>query len=150
MEHLLERFEHKIFRMALLMLRDRGRAEEITQDVFLKIWRALPDYDGRASPTTWVYTIARNTCLSALRHEGYRRTRPLDEMPQEGIATHLHRDLEVAQHVAALPEIERQVITLFYWEDRSVDDVARALDLPAGTVKSHLHRARRRLGEMMR
>ena len=65
LERLLDRYEHKVFRMAVLMLKDRGRAEEVTQDVFLKLWRALPAYDGRAAPGTWLYTIARNTCLSA-------------------------------------------------------------------------------------
>ncbi len=66
--------------MAVMMLGgDAGRAEEVTQDVFLKLWRALPAYDGRASPSTWLYTIARNTCLSAVRAESYRRTTPLDE-----------------------------------------------------------------------
>jgi RNA polymerase sigma-70 factor, ECF subfamily len=58
-------------------------------------------------------------------------------------------NLAIAQCVAALPDVERRVITLFYWEGRSLQDVACALDLPEGTVKSHLHRARRRLGEMM-
>ena len=69
--------------MALLMLQDRGRAKEVTQDVFLKVWRALPGYDGRASPSTWLYTIARNTCLSALRSATHRRTTPLDETPSQ-------------------------------------------------------------------
>jgi RNA polymerase sigma-70 factor (ECF subfamily) len=135
--------------MALLMLQDRGRAEEVTQDVFLKVWRALPGYDGRASPSTWLYTIARNTCLSALRSARHRRTTPLDETPEPGVSSEVLGHLSIAQCVAALPDVERRVITLFYWEDRSIQDVARALDLPEGTVKSHLHRARRRLGEMM-
>jgi RNA polymerase sigma-70 factor (ECF subfamily) len=149
LEQLLNLFEHKIFRMAVTMLKDRGRAEEVTQDVFLKVWRALPDYDGRASLSTWIYTIARNTCLSAVRSATYRRTTPIDEVTEPTATSHIHRDLALAECVAALPEVERLVITLFYWEDRSIRDVALALDLPEGTVKSHLHRARRALGEMM-
>ena len=66
-ELLLDRYETKVFRMALVFLKDPARAEEVTQDIFLKLWRALPDYDGRASPGTWLYAIARNTCLSASR-----------------------------------------------------------------------------------
>ena len=80
LERLLDQHERQVFRMAVMMLGgDAGRAEEVTQDVFLKLWRALPAYDGRASPSTWLYTIARNTCLSAVRAESYRRTTPLDE-----------------------------------------------------------------------
>lgn len=150
LEQLLNSFEDKIFRMAVMMLRDPSRAEEVTQDVFLKIWRALPAYDGRASVSTWVYTIARNTCLSAARSATYRRTSPLDDNAERAVANHIHGDLSLAQCVAALPEVERRVITLFYWEDRSIRDVALALDLPEGTVKSHLHRARKALGEMMK
>ena len=150
LEQLLDLFEQKVFRMAVLMLKDRGRAEEVTQDIFLKIWRALPDYDGRASLSTWIYTIARNSCLSALRNEAFRRTMPLDDAPNRGVTSQVHRDVALARCVAALPDVERSAITLFYWEDRSIGDVARALDLPEGTVKSHLHRARRRLGEMMK
>jgi RNA polymerase sigma-70 factor, ECF subfamily len=60
------------------------------------------------------------------------------------------RDVELDQGLARLPETLRQVITLFYLQDRSVKEVAAMLDLPEGTVKSHLHRARRALGEMMK
>ena len=66
-EQLLELYGKKVFRMAVMMMHDAGRAEEVTQDIFLKLWQALPAYDGRASPSTWLYTIARNTCLSVLR-----------------------------------------------------------------------------------
>ena len=86
-----------------MMLRDASRAEEVTQDVFLKVWRALPSYDRGASLSTWVSTIARNTCLSAVRSESYRRTtcrevpeyilESFEELPsaaiQAGIDAHL-------------------------------------------------------------
>src|SRR5215471_6564977 len=78
LEQLLERYETKVFRMALAFLKDRARAEDVTQDIFLKLWQGLPAYDGRASPGTWLYTIARNTCLSALRSEAYRDAVSID------------------------------------------------------------------------
>jgi RNA polymerase sigma-70 factor, ECF subfamily len=59
-------------------------------------------------------------------------------------------DMELAQSIDRLPEIQRVVITLFYLQEKSVDEVARMLGIPEGTVKSHLHRARLALGEMMR
>jgi RNA polymerase sigma-70 factor, ECF subfamily len=148
-EKLLDGFEKKVFRMAVMMLRDAGRAEEVTQDIFLKIWQALPGYDGRASLSTWLYTIARNTCLSAVRSESYRRTELLDELsgPKSDPRTAVHIDL--ARGLASLPEAQREALTLFYLEDRSIADVAKILDIPEGTVKSLLHRARRTLGGMM-
>lgn len=81
-ERLLDNYEAKVFRMAVMFLRDRGRAEEVTQDIFLKLWQVLPAYDGRAAPSTWLYTIARNTCLSALRSEAHRKTLPLDSIAE--------------------------------------------------------------------
>jgi RNA polymerase sigma-70 factor (ECF subfamily) len=150
LERLLDLYEKKVFQLAVVMLRDRARAEEITQDVFLKVWRALPSYDGRAALSTWIYTIARHTCLSAMRNESYRRTDPLDESREPAIDSTVVRDVELGQGLARLPEVMRHVITLFYLQDRSVKEVAALLDLPEGTVKSHLHRARRALGEMMK
>ena len=150
LERLLDLYQKKVFRLAVAMLKDRSRAEEITQDVFLKVWRALPSYDGRAALSTWVYTIARNTCLSAVRNESYRRTDPLDDSREPAAGSTVARDVELEQGLSRLPDVLRHVITLFYLQDRSVKEVAAMLDLPEGTVKSHLHRARRALGEMMK
>ena len=150
LEQMLETHQGKVFRMAVVILRDAGRAEEVTQDIFLKLWRALPAYDGRASVSTWLYAIARNSCLSAVRAEGYRRTSPLDEVTEPGASSGTPLKLSVEQCVGRLPELQRQVISLFYLEDRSVSEVAAMLDLPENTVKSHLHRARRALSEMMK
>src|SRR5437763_11250921 len=149
-EQLLALYEKKVFGMALAFLKDAARAEEVTQDVFLKLWQALPAYDGRAAPGTWLYTIARNTCLSVARAESYRKTLPLGELCEPVAPTGGAGDLELAQCIDRLSEIQRQVITLFYLEEKSVDEVARMLDLPDGTVKSHLHRARLALAAMMK
>ena len=149
LEQVLDRYQDKVFRMALAMLRDRARAEDVTQDIFIKLWRALPLYDGRAALGTWLYTIARNTCLSALRSDSYRKTSALDETTEPSAHSTTPLTLSVDQCVARLPDLQRQVITLFYMQDRSVAEVAAMLDLPEGTIKSHLHRARRALGEMM-
>jgi RNA polymerase sigma-70 factor (ECF subfamily) len=147
---LLDRYQEKVFRLAFSILREAGRAEEVTQDIFLKLWKALPVYDGRASPATWLYAITRNTCYSASRRESSRKTVPIEDYeppsPHETTLEHA----EIGQLLERLPEAQREVITLFYLEDRSVHDVAQMLDLPQGTVKSHLHRARQALAEMMR
>jgi RNA polymerase sigma-70 factor (ECF subfamily) len=149
LQRLLDGYQKKVFRMALAILRDPGIAEEITQEVFLKAWRAFPSYDGRAAPSTWLYAIARNACLSAARAQAYRRTTPLDAVAEPFVADAMTRDLELEQCLARLPEAARYVITLFYYEQRSIKDVAAMLDLPEGTVKSHLHHARRALAKMM-
>ena len=64
---LLPRYRDKVFRLCFSMLRDRALAEDVTQEIFLKVWRALPGYGAQASLSTWIYAISRNTCLSELR-----------------------------------------------------------------------------------
>lgn len=151
LEHLLNRYETKVFRMALAFLKNAARAEDVTQEIFLKLWQALPDYDARAAPGTWLYKIARNTCLSAARSDSYRRTLSLDATtepaaPPPAVIT----DLDLAELMDRLPQIQRTVITLFYLQEKRIDEVARMLGIPEGTVKSHLHRARLALGEIMK
>lgn len=150
LEQLLDLYEGKVFRMALAILRDAARAEEVTQDIFLKLWQAFPGYDGRAAPSTWLYTIARNACLSAARAAKYRRTEPLDAVRHAPDASASDAGVEIGQCIERLPAAQRTVISLFYLEDRQVDEVARMLDMPESTVKSHLRRARLALGEMMK
>ena len=150
-ELLVDRYQQKVFRLAYSIMGDSASAEDVTQDAFVKMWQILPEYDGRASPSTWLYTIARNTALSALRAATRRRTAPLacsHEVPAPSVDTVAH--LETKQLVGRLPEAEQEVVRLFYLQDRNVDEVAQMLDMPIGTVKSHLHRARRKLAEWMR
>lgn len=150
LEVLVETCGKRVFGMAIAMLGNEARAEEATQDVFLKVWRALPLYDGRAAPSTWLYAIARNTFLSALRSEALRRTIALEEAAEPAAGETVSRDVELNQMLRRLSEVQRQAVALFYLQERSVEEVALLLDLPEGTVKSHLHRARRALGDMMK
>lgn len=152
LEQLVDRYRHKVFRLAVAMLRDPGLAEETAQEVFLKIWRALPGYNGQASLSTWLYAIARNTCLSQIRYRRLRVTVTLEE-PAARTASARQPDsgyLDVRRHMEELPEVQRQVLALFYLQEKSYDDVAALLDMPVGTVKSHLHRARRALADRLR
>src|ERR1035437_3392430 len=148
---LLDRYQEKVFRLVYSILKATARAEEVTQDIFLKMWQVLPDYDGRASLSTWLYTIARNTSLSALRAESYRKTLAIEDFdPPAANWEDGPQQLEIKVLLQRLPEVQEQVITLFYLQDRSVEDVAHMLDLPEGTVKIHLHRARRALADLLR
>ena len=155
-EGLVQRYQDKVFRLAFSYTRDRARAEELAQDVFVKIWQVLPRFDGRASLSTWLYAITRNTCLSALRYDARRRMQPLDETERargRRARTPVRAPERSGRAPAgrrACPSAQRRVITLFYLEDRSLREVALMLDMPEGTVKSHLHRARRALAGAMK
>lgn len=149
---LLPAFRRKVFGLAYSFLRDREAAEDVTQEVFIKVWRALPGFDGRASLSTWIYTIARNTSLSALRARRPQSSLSDPEVTEtvEGIdpvpsADVLAERSAILRLVDQLPEKQRQVIMLFYMEEQSHEEVATMLAMPLGTVKTLLHRARARL-----
>jgi RNA polymerase sigma-70 factor, ECF subfamily len=149
---LLPAFRRKVFGLAYSFLRDREAAEDVTQEVFIKVWRALPGFDGRASISTWIYTIARNASLSALRA---RRSQSSLSDPEVMEAVEAINPVPAADVIAdraailrlvdQLPAKQRQVIMLFYMEAQSHEEVAAMLAMPVGTVKTLLHRARTRL-----
>lgn len=140
---LLERYQVKVFRLAYSILGNHALAEEAAQEAFVRVWKALPRYDGTASLGTWLYAIARNTCLSELRKPALRREAPLDEqIGLPGGASPPDGTLDTDWVLARLPEAYRRVLVLYYLEERSYEEVAEMLDLPMGTVKSHLHRAK--------
>lgn len=148
-EAILDLLEKKVYRLVFSILRSPAHAEDVTQDVFLKVWQALPAWDGRASPSTWIYTIARNTALSYVRAASWKRTEPLTGVPEETKSSRPDDAVDVRRMLAQLPESQREVVELFYLQERSIQDVASMLDLPEGTVKSILHRSRKAMAAMM-
>ena len=152
---LVERYQDRVYALARRMVGDREEAEEVAQDAFLRAWRALPRFRGEARFSTWLYRIThRRACDAAasLRSRG-RRERDLETAgaiadPAPAAGPSGGEALE--RLVASLPEAQRAAITLFYYQDRSLGEVARILDLPEGTVKTHLHRARAALRRALR
>jgi RNA polymerase sigma factor (sigma-70 family) len=122
--------------------------------VFVKLWQALPRYDGRAKLSTWVYAITRNAAVSALRS----RRRSLS-MSDAAVLAEVEAisaapgaepgDAGLRRHVEALPGKQRQAVTLYYLDERPVDEVAEMMGMPVNTVKTHLHRARSTLAAML-
>jgi RNA polymerase sigma factor (sigma-70 family) len=154
---LLPRYRDKVFRLTYSMLQNHAMAEDTTQDIFLRVWRALPGYAAQASLSTWIYAISKNACLSE-----FRKRRPTvsidgdedDYNPEVAALAAPDPDdsatVSVGQLLDQLPERYRQAVTLFYMEDKSYEQTAAALGLPLGTVKALLHRARKRLIELTR
>ena len=147
-EELLRRYESKIYRLCCALLRDRSLAEDAAQESIVRVWRSLASYDGRAALSSWLYAIARNRCLTALASR--RSFEPLPDDEHEGPAAPAARSDEALETgserlrelVNALPERLRRVLVLYYFEERSVGEVALMLGCPEGTVKTALFRAR--------
>lgn len=144
---LLPRYQDKVYRLAISILRDRARAEDLAQDVFVKLWQVLPAFNGAASLSTWIYTITRNACLSEVRRQSYRAAGPLEDYA--GATAPAHAALDIHKLLARLPQASARILRLFYLEEKSYEEVAAMFGLPIGTVKSQLHRARNKLAEII-
>jgi RNA polymerase sigma-70 factor (ECF subfamily) len=143
-------YQTKVFHLAFSMLGNREQAEDAAQEIFIRIWRALPGYRGSASVSTWIYSIARNACLTALKSAGARRTVSLEEPGMRASAdrrgdSYGRHTPDLRRLVEELPGKQRQIVILFYMEEKSYEEVSQLLGLPLGTVKTHLHRARKEL-----
>lgn len=155
----LERYEGKVYRLCCALLGERAQAEDAAQETLLRIWKALDRYDGRAALSSWIYAIARNRCLTALARrrtldplhgaqQPPRWVEPL-EPAADTAAVSDWRAEQLRELVALLPERPRQVLRLYYFEERSVSEVALMLGWPEGTVKTALYRARAALVKLL-
>jgi len=145
------------------LLRLSGRphvAEDLAQDAFVRVLRNLDRFDDRYRFSTWLFTIARRLFVNHIQKlapsfdsdtvglaSGVSR-RP-DQISADGESrANLHGVLEVA--LDSLSLVQREIVLLFHQQEWSIEEIARQLDMPEGTVKSHLHRARRRMLEAIR
>ena len=117
--------------------------EDVLQETFLAVWKGARAYRPRGTPRAWLWVIARNQAALLLRRRG-PVTASLEEIPQAGLDP-AEAALARADIAAALSGPEGDVLRLMYVEDRPVAEVAALLGVPAGTVKSRAHRARRLL-----
>jgi RNA polymerase sigma-70 factor (ECF subfamily) len=150
-EGIVRRCQAPLINLAYRFVRDRGRAEDMAQEAFLRIFRQLARFRGDSAFSTWMFSVALNVYRSALR----RRTLP--SVPLDAIAGLLSRSaphlaLEDAQReelvrraVAALPPRYRDALTVFYFKEMDLAETARILNVPEGTAKAWLHRGRKRL-----
>ncbi len=136
-----------VARTVFLVVGDRGRAEEITQDAFVQMWRHWSSVRGYERPDGWVRRVAIRMAVKQAKRERMRRQRERLAVVR-GNPTPLP-DPDLAASVAQLSPMQRAVVVLFYWEDQSVFDIARALEVSESTVKQHLFRARARLASLL-
>jgi RNA polymerase sigma-70 factor (ECF subfamily) len=159
----LARYQHQVYRLCCALLRDPTVAEDAAQESLVRIWKAIDSYDGRAALSTWIYAITRNRCLTAIERrrelaslsdtaveieadaQPHTQVPAIDADAGNDDASALLREL-----VDLLPERYRRALTLFYYEDRSVNEVALMLGMPEGTVKTTLFRARAALMEQLK
>lgn len=153
---LVRRYRGPVFRLAVSVLGQAfvADAEDVAQDVMVRVHRALPAFRGESRFATWVYRIAFNEALNAKARARYRSPHVGDDAlstraaPERGADEQLQearRRQAVLEAVSELPEVYQSALRLHYWLGASIRDIADMLDAPENTVKSYLHRARRLL-----
>ena len=157
---LVQKYQSKVLTLAGRVLDNYGEAEDVAQDIFLKVFQSLRDFRGASRFSTWLYRITVNHCLNHIRHRTRQQqtmvvTEPEDWM-QESPLGNPHRTLEqkerwdVVQAKLQLLSLEhRTIILLRDFEGLSYDEIAAVLQLEGGTVKSRLHRARMELKALL-
>jgi len=147
-EGIVRRWQTPIVNLAFRLCRERGLAEDMAQEAFVKAYRGLARWRGEGRFSTWLFALALNHCRSRLR-----RIRPpavdIEEAYDLGEPPEGERRVEdeerariVRQAVAELPERYRDAVVLFYLRGASLEEAARSLQVPEGTLKARLHRAR--------
>lgn len=152
---LVERYSRPIFALVVGIVGQREEAEELTQDIFLKAYTRLSTFGGRSTFSTWLYRIACNTALSAVRSRRRRfvlfdsdRSERLPDVPDEGELTALSQAQEQAllEALDRLDPDERALIQLHYYENRPLSECGEILSISESNAKVRLHRIRKKLG----
>lgn len=146
LQRLIDRYGGPLFGYGIRLLKDRGMAEELVQDTFVRLWRGAGRFDPeRGSVRTWIYAIARNSAIDLQRR---RAARPLDvdEPAPEAFGSvephaQLVEQLEVRDAMRGLSHKHRQVLVLAYDEGLTQSQIAARIDAPVGTVKTRTFHA---------
>ncbi len=163
---LVRKHEQRAYKFAFRLTRDPEEASDVVAEAFVRVFNALPKFKGQSTFTTWLYRILTNCFLDMKKkdkgkynlsldaslqteeNEVQRQLEDTSSSPQEDIER-AERERRMQRAVHRLPEYQRALVVMYHAEQMSYDEIAAALDLPVGTVKSRLNRARMTLRELL-
>ncbi len=156
---LVDRYKDMVYTLALRMLKNREDAEEVSQDTFIKVFKAIHKFKGRSKLSTWIYRVAYNTCLDSLKKI---------KLTQNNVAIDSYTEYQIKMIDDALDEIEEQeqkqviqdciqmltstdsvLLTLFYFEELSLIEISKVINIKPNNVKVKLYRARKNLAKVL-
>ncbi|WP_317045627.1 MULTISPECIES: RNA polymerase sigma factor [Arenibacter] len=157
---LVDRYKDLVFLLALRMLKNREEAEEVAQDTFVKIFQSINKFRGDSKFSTWIYRIGYNTCLDRLRKN--RKEQPLMQIDE--FTVHQIKNLDTAldnmevqeqkkvihECLEVLPSEDSFLLTLFYFDERSVSEISKIVGLTEANVKVKLFRGRKKLATILK
>lgn len=163
---LVRKHQERAYQYAYRLTRNQDEAADVVADAFVRVFNALPNFKGQSAFSTWLYRILTNCFLDIRKKEKNRPTTSLDTTIETGEGE-MERQFEddgpspldetersergqaIEDAVTQLPEYQRAMIVMYHAEQLSYEEIAEALDLPIGTVKSRLNRARLSLRELL-
>jgi RNA polymerase sigma-70 factor (ECF subfamily) len=157
-QELVDGYKDLVFALIARTIQDRSRAEDLAQDVFLRIHRGLPYFRGEARLSTWIYRIVANVCVQERGQQvNAGATLSLDDtrapVRTPAAADRQFSDLELRDRlekaIAQLPAQQRLLVAAHYLQGVRYEDLAEALRMPLGTVKTHLFRAKQQLRRLL-
>jgi RNA polymerase sigma-70 factor (ECF subfamily) len=148
---LVERYKNLVYGMVWRLGPDRSRTDDLAQEVFLKIYRGLPYFRGEARLSTWIFRIVSNVCAQERSQSPAKTETVLAREPgrQDSAFAEFELRDRLDKAIAQLPENYRLLVAAHYLEGVQYEALAEALDIPLGTVKTHLYRAKRLLRELL-
>lgn len=127
---------------------DEMLSDDLAQETFIKLYYSIKQFKGLAHFSTYLYRIAYNVFQDHLRRS--RPTENADTIPEGTTTPHNDTQMDIARAMQQLNPTERAAVTLYYIDDRKVEDIASILQMPVGTIKSHLSRGRNKLAEFLK
>jgi len=157
MHTLYARHNVRVYRFILRMVRDASIAEDLVSQVFLDVWRTAGQFEGRSQVSTWLLSIARFKALTALRQRQHEDIEQQDVMeiadgadtPEMALDRSRTNDI-LRACVAQLSDAHREIITLVYYHEMSVEQAGRFIGIPSSTVKTRMFYARKQLAELLK
>lgn len=127
---------------------DEMLVDDLAQETFIKLYYSIKQYKGLSGFSTYLYRIAYNVFQDHLRR--HKPTDDVENIPDKGFSIQPDLKIDITQALQLLTPTERSITTLYYIEDHKIEDVAKIVQAPIGTVKSHLHRARNKMYEYLK
>jgi RNA polymerase sigma-70 factor (ECF subfamily) len=162
---LVDQYKGIVFALIGRLVSDRELVEDLAQEVFIRVYQGLERFRGEARLSTWIYRIAYNTCVAELERPHHRaRFVPIDGRSDDAepapeladpthdpdeVFTRIDFERSVGELLDRLPPAHRMALALYYLEGRRYEEISAVMDLPLGTVKTYLHRAKQRLRNLI-
>lgn len=157
---LVDRYKDLVFTLALRMLKNREEAEEVSQDTFIKTYRSLHKFKGDSKFSTWIYKVAYNSCLDQIKkNKKHLNNVEINEFTEHQVKTmdnafdalvEEERNQLIQDCLQLLPSDDSFLLTLYYFEEQSLDEIANIVGLTANNVKVKIFRSRKKLAHILK